>query len=188
MKATGTKKKRRTSSSNPVAAEPQTTTDPNRPMEKRAKTLPLTNTSTSTRPSPLDPPCNFPALTNPSTNTTPPLGQIPFVALTPSSITSVSNTSNRGVTRYPDLWLLVVAAVGKLIYRLVSIIGEAKIHSMLPGATKEKERKAREAYTQAIMYLSAAYEVCGTWLGFVLVDTKWGRLCVLAEVSDRAKR
>ncbi|CAD6579063.1 MAG: hypothetical protein TREMPRED_002348 [Tremellales sp. Tagirdzhanova-0007] len=31
------------------------------------------------------------------------------------------------------------------------------------------------------MYLASAWDVCGTWLAFALVNTMWGRICMLDE-------
>ncbi|CAD6577663.1 MAG: hypothetical protein TREMPRED_002003 [Tremellales sp. Tagirdzhanova-0007] len=43
-------------------------------------------------------------------------------------------------------------------YKLASLVGEVKIHPTKPSARVPRQRKAREAYSQGILYLVAAWE------------------------------
>ena len=68
-------------------------------------------------------------------------------------------------------------------YFLASLLGEVKFHALRPSLKAVRLHKTSEAFAQIIMYLASAWDVCGTWLAFALVNTMWGRICMLDEVS-----
>jgi len=94
-----------------------------------------------------------------------------------------STQSSRGGSAHPDLWLSVLNEFGSIRASLAIWIGEVKFHFPRPGRERPRILAAVEAYSQAIIYLVAAWEICGTWLAIVMLNTKWGRMVVM-EVEE----
>ncbi len=82
-------------------------------------------------------------------------------------------------TSNPDFWLLAIRRTGNITYSLTSLIGAVKVHAREPDQLAGRRMKTREAYLQAIMHLVTSWLVCGTWLGFAFVNSKFGRLIVV---------
>jgi len=93
-----------------------------------------------------------------------------------------STQSSRG-SAHPDLWLSVLSEFDSIRASLAIWIGEVKFHFPRPGRKRPRILAAVEAYSQAIIYLVAAWEICGTWLAIVMLNTKWGRMVVM-EVEE----
>ena len=94
-----------------------------------------------------------------------------------------STQSSRGGSAHPDLWLCVLNQFDSIRAALAIWIGEVKFHFPRPGRERPRILAAVEAYSQAIIHLVAAWEICGTWLAIVMLNTKWGRMVVM-EVEE----
>ncbi|KAI0086337.1 hypothetical protein BDY19DRAFT_355518 [Irpex rosettiformis] len=102
-----------------------------------------------------------------------------------SSSQSGLSSGSRG-THSPDLWVKVTAQIAQRTFALVTMITEIKVHPIHPSCKNLRRDKAREAFSQTILYLIATWEICGTWLGSWVVNSKFGRICVI-ECSESNK-
>lgn len=93
---------------------------------------------------------------------------------------SEASDSSRGVTRRPDVSVVARRRINGEMYVLPSIFGEVKLFPLDSNMLEaQKDAIAIEAYGQAILYLAAAWEACGTWLSFTMINSKFGRLAVV---------
>ena len=165
----------------------RTLPSPTWPSSKRVKTAPaplsfLPITASSPRGSSptlagiFRPP---PSLLLPSTNI--PDSSASGRLISEDSASNSGSSSGSSDTCRPDVWVKVVANILQQTFALVTMITEVKVHPIQPLLESPRRDKAREAFTQTILYLVATWEICGTWLGSWIVNSKFGRMCVMGR-------
>ncbi|KAL7418262.1 hypothetical protein Q5752_007128 [Cryptotrichosporon argae] len=62
--------------------------------------------------------------------------------------------------------------------RLLTLVGEVKKHLFASGSTAVGE-KVKDCLAQLFIYAVTTHEICGTWLGLAVVNTKFARAMVV---------
>ena len=104
--------------------------------------------------------------------------------MTPTS-SGTDTASSIGGTYKPDFWTRTELQVSptpgtRVNYAICSLVGEGKFFS--PGSDLNiRANRVRASLSQGVMYLVGAWELAGTWLGFVLVNARFARMAVIEE-------
>lgn len=103
-------------------------------------------------------------------------------SLTHLSLSHSDSLSARFGSSAPDFWYLLDVYIGDRYHGLAPILGEMKIFQpTLRWRSTIAVRQAQAAWYHAILYCSAAHEICRTWLGMSIVNERVSRLCVMDQ-------
>jgi len=95
-----------------------------------------------------------------------------------SAMRSVASSSILG-TNTPDVWLVTKRTSSDAVRKIIALVAEVK--SFLDSdTTTVKTDKVKEGWLQGMMYLVTGWELCGTWIGMVLVNERFSRIVALS--------